>query len=521
MGVFRPETQVYSRPPTGTVQQRGSGRAGGPGAAPIFPPHGYGSRMKPEQDSASVKLSVVIPVYNERFLVRELIERVLAVSVPSIRELELLVIDDGSKDGSREILREVAAAHPEIRLLEQPKNMGKGAAIRRGIAEATGDLIVFQDADLEYDPRDYARLVQPFIEDGADVVYGSRFMPSSRRRVLYYRHTLGNRLLTTLSNWATDLNLTDMETCYKVFRAPLLKSIPIRSNDFAMEPEITAKIAKRDCRIFEVPISYLGRTYREGKKIGLKDGFKAVRAILRYKLVDDLYAEDEYGSHILHSLERAQHFNRWMADAIRPHVGARVLEIGAGIGNITTWLLPRDLYVASDINPQYLAYLRNLAFGKPYLTIDRLDLEDPTCFAPWKERFDTVVCLNVLEHVKDPLASLRNMHEALEPGGRLVLYVPQGPNLYSSLDEVLGHRCRYDRAMLQKELETTGFEVESIRDFNRLSVPGWWFNGKIMKRRQFGRLQLKTFNILVPIVRRIDRFLPGHGLGLIAVAKRP
>jgi glycosyltransferase involved in cell wall biosynthesis len=269
------------------------------------------------KDPAGVKLSVVIPVYNERYLVGELVRRVLAVSAPEIREMELLLVDDGSKDGSLEILRQLAADHPDrIRLLEQGRNQGKGSAIRRGIAEATGDLILFQDADLEYDPRDYPRLIRPFLEDGADVVYGSRFLPSERRRVLNHRHTLGNKLLTGVSNWFTDLNLTDMETCYKAFRAPLLKSIPIRSNDFAMEPEITAKVAKRECRIFEVPISYLGRTYREGKKIGFRDAFKALRTMVQYSVIDDLYAEDEYGSHILHSLEKANRFNRWMADAI-------------------------------------------------------------------------------------------------------------------------------------------------------------------------------------------------------------
>jgi glycosyltransferase involved in cell wall biosynthesis len=471
---------------------------------------------------AGVKLSVVVPVYNERFLVAELVHRVLAVSAPEIREMELLLVDDGSKDGSLDILRGLAAGHPDrIRLLEQGKNQGKGAAIRRGIAEATGDLILFQDADLEYDPRDYPRLIRPFLEDGADVVYGSRYLQSERRRVLNFRHTLGNQLLTQLSNLLTDLNLTDMETCYKVFRAPLLKSIPIRSNDFAMEPEITAKVAKRECRIFEVPISYLGRTYREGKKIGWKDGFKAVRTMVKYRLIDDIYAEDEYGSHILHSLERAQNFNRWMADAIEPHVGARVLEIGAGIGNITTWLLPRDFYLASDINPHYLDYLKNLALGKPYLKVARLDLEDADGFAPWAGRFDTVVCLNVLEHVRDPLVALRNMHSALAPGGRLVLYVPQGQKLYSSLDEVLGHRTRYSKEMLAGELETTGFELETMQDFNHFGVPGWILNGKLLKRRHFSRNQLKLFNTLVPLIRRIDNLIPGAGLGIIAISRKP
>jgi glycosyltransferase involved in cell wall biosynthesis len=471
--------------------------------------------------AAALKLSVVIPVYNERYLVRELVHRVLAVSVPEISQLEVLIVDDGSRDGSLEIVRELAAQHPgRIRLLEQGRNQGKGAAIRRGIAAATGDLVLFQDADLEYDPRDYGRLVRPFLEDGADVVYGSRFLPSDRRRVLNFRHTLGNRLLTLLSNCFTDLNLTDMETCYKVFRAPLIKSLPIRSNDFAMEPEITAKVAKRECRLFEVPISYLGRTYREGKKIGMKDAWKALRAIVRFWLRDDLYAEDEYGSHILHSLERAQRFNRWMADAIRAQIGARVLEIGAGIGNITTELLPRDLYVASDVNPHYIAYLENMALGKPYLQVAELDLEDAACFERWAGQFDTVVCLNVLEHVRDPLLALRNMRSALHPGGRLVLYVPQGPGLYSSLDKALQHRCRYRKEDLAEELRQTGFQVESLRDFNRVSVPGWWFNGKLLRRTEFGRLQLKLFNMIVPLVRRLDAVVPMPGLGIIAVAVR-
>jgi glycosyltransferase involved in cell wall biosynthesis len=468
-----------------------------------------------------MKLSVLIPVYNERFLIRELLRRVAAVQVPGIDELEIVVVDDGSRDGTRETLRQIAGQEPRLRYIEHDKNQGKGAAIRTAIAAATGDLVVFQDADLEYDPRDYAKLVRPFLEDGADVVYGSRFLTSDRRRVLYFRHTLGNRFLTFLSNWFTDLNLTDMETCYKAFRAPLLKSLPIRSNDFAMEPEITAKVAKRGARIFEVPISYLGRTYAEGKKIGARDGWKALAAMVKYWIVDDVYAEDEYGSHILHSLEKARRFNRWMADAVLPHAGARVLEIGAGIGNITQFLLPRDNYLASDINPHYLRYLSNMAAGRPYLGVEHLDLMDREGFARQAGKFDTVVCLNVLEHVPDPNLALANLFTALEPGGKAVIYVPRGPGLYSSLDEVLGHRCRYTGDMLRGELETAGFKLLELGEFNHAGVPGWWWNGRVLKRRHFARLQIKLFDMLVPILRRVDGIWPWPGLGVLAVAEKP
>jgi SAM-dependent methyltransferase len=483
-------------------------------ASSLLPPSG------PAPGAMAVKLSVIVPVYNERYLVRDLLARVLAVEDPCLAELEVVVVDDGSTDGTRELLRQLAAEEPRLRYLEHTHNQGKGAAIRTGIAAATGDLTLFQDADLEYDPRDYPRLIRPFLEDGADVVYGSRFLAADRRRVLHYRHARINRFLTGMSNFFTDLDLTDMETCYKVFRTELLKSLPLRSNDFSLEPEITAKIAKRGFRIFEVPISYLGRTQLEGKKIGWRDGWKAVATMLRFWLVDDAYAPDEYGSHILTSLEKARRFNRWMADEVRPHVGAKVLEIGAGIGNITVWLLPRDTWMASDINPNYIHYLRNLTTAKPYLEVERVDVERTGDFAALRGRFDTVICLNVLEHVGDPLQALRNMRSALAPGGRLVLYVPQGQHLYSSLDEVLGHRCRYDRAMLERELAATGFELEQQRFFNRAAVPGWWWNGKVLRRRSFSRLQLKLFDLAVPVLRHVDRLLPWRGLGLVAIARR-
>ncbi len=243
-----------------------------------FPRAGAGLERDPRE--TTVKLSVVMPVYNEQGTLREVVGRVLAVPV----DLELLCVDDGSKDGSREILAELQQEYPQIRVFLQPKNMGKGAALRRGIQEAKGDYVIVQDADLEYDPAEYPVLLGPLDNGKADVVFGSRFLGGGPHRVLYFWHSVGNSLLTLLSNIVTDLNLTDMETCYKVFRREILQSILIEEDRFGFEPEITVKVAKRRLRIYEVGISYWGRTYEEGKKIGWKDGVRAIYCLLKYSL---------------------------------------------------------------------------------------------------------------------------------------------------------------------------------------------------------------------------------------------
>lgn len=225
-----------------------------------------------------MKLSVIMPVYNEGGTLRQVVARVLVAPF----SIELLCVDDGSTDRSRQILAELQQEHPEIRVLLQPGNMGKGAALRRGISEATGDFVVIQDADLEYDPSEYATLLEPLIEGKADVVYGSRFLGGRPHRVLYFWHSVGNRLLTLISNALTNVNLTDMETCYKVFRRDVIQAIRLEEDRFGFEPEVTVKIAKRHLRIYEVGISYWGRTYEEGKKIGWKDGLRALWCLLKY-----------------------------------------------------------------------------------------------------------------------------------------------------------------------------------------------------------------------------------------------
>ena len=235
------------------------------------------------RDRAGMKLTVVVPVYNEAPFVEEALARVLKADCCGLA-CEVIVVDDGSTDGTHQALQRAAHAHPQVKLLFQEKNQGKGAALRRAFAAAAGDVVLVQDADLEYDPRDYPMLLEPILSGRADVVYGSRFLGSSHR-VLFFWHAVGNRLLTTLSNVFTNLNLTDMESGYKVFRAEILRGIRLEQNRFGFEPEVTAKMARTGARVYEVAVSYAGRTYAEGKKIGWKDGVTAFYCILRYGLL--------------------------------------------------------------------------------------------------------------------------------------------------------------------------------------------------------------------------------------------
>jgi glycosyltransferase involved in cell wall biosynthesis len=228
---------------------------------------------------AGLRISVVVPVYNEKGTLLEIVRRIRAVPIPK----EIILVDDGSTDGTRELLAALDRGQ-DVRVVLHDKNQGKGAAVRTGFAHATGDIVIIQDADLEYDPDQYRRLIQPIVEGVADVVYGSRFLPVGPHRVLYFWHSIGNRLLTTLSNIFTDLNLTDMETCYKVFRIEVIRDIlpTLKENRFGVDPEVTAKVARRKYRIYEVGISYFGRTYQEGKKIGISDACRVFLSILRY-----------------------------------------------------------------------------------------------------------------------------------------------------------------------------------------------------------------------------------------------
>ncbi|HWF09758.1 MAG TPA: bifunctional glycosyltransferase/class I SAM-dependent methyltransferase [Bryobacteraceae bacterium] len=471
---------------------------------------------------ATDALSILIPLYNEEEFIGELLARVIRAPLPEDLEREIIVVDDCSTDGSPAIVEAIIRARPDIdiRLIRQDRNRGKGAGVRRAIEAATGRFSIIQDADLEYDPREYSRILGPLLNGEADVVYGSRFLVAGQRRVLYFWHSLANRTLTLLCNIVADLNLTDMETCYKAFRTSLAQSIPIESNRFGIDPELTIKFARRNARIYETPISYHGRTYEEGKKIGLRDAFHVMWFILRARFSGKLYTDA--GQSTLDALSFAPRFNRWMAETILPYAGQTVLEIGAGMGNMSRHLAPRrKAYIATDLSEEYQDHLRNLFRHRPSLCVCKLDATRPEDFAAIGRRVDTVVCLNVLEHIEDDVSALLSIGTLLEPGGRLILLVPNDPRAYGTIDKEIGHYRRYTPAGLRSLLAETGYEVETILHFNRVSMPAWRFTGQVRKAKTLSRAALKVFDRFVWLWKNIDAMLPWESTSIIAIARRP
>lgn len=466
------------------------------------------------------KLSVLIPVYNEVRTLAALLDRVLAAPLPC--EREIIIVDDGSTDGSREILAEYEKKHAAIRVFLHKKNGGKGKAIRTAIRHMTGDWAIIQDADLEYDPKDWAKMLVPVQEGIADAVFGSRFLTGRYRRAMLFWHTMANKFLTTASNVFNDLNLTDMETCYKLVRADILKSLKLRANSFDLEPELTAKLARWGARIYEVPISYQGRSYAEGKKIGARDAIAALWAMIKYRYLDGDYTTHD-GFMILQAVRRAKRFNHWLIGQFEKYIGDEVLEAGCGIGNLTELMLNRRRLVALDYEDFYVqrleqayGHLANFETGRADLTKIE-DLQSAEKGRP----FDSIVCINVMEHIEDDRIVLENFYKSLKPGGHAIILVPHDPAIYTEVDRTLGHFRRYTRKELRQKMEAAGFEVREVKGFNRVGGLGWRVSGKILRKKTLSAGQMSLFELLLPIIKVMEK-IPFHTHNsVIAIGRRP
>ncbi|MET0578850.1 MAG: bifunctional glycosyltransferase/class I SAM-dependent methyltransferase [Ilumatobacteraceae bacterium] len=483
--------------------------------------------MTAHQDPASIGpvLSVVVPCFNEAATVGRSVARVL--DQPFV--CEVVIVDDCSTDGTWDVLRSIA--DPRVRLVRHDVNRGKGAALRTGFSHVTGQFVGIHDADLEYDPADFAKLLRPLLVGDADVVYGSRFLTTEARRVLYFWHSLGNKALTLFSNMMTNLNLTDMETCYKVFRREVLDQIRIEEDRFGVEPELTAKVAAMGVRVYEIGISYHGRSYADGKKIGWKDGMRAVVAISKHSTGARLYERrrrrrpnefdvaDAELAGALDSLDDATNYASWVGEQFAPFVTGRVLEIGAGHGTFTDELAARaSELVASDPSERAVDILRQRYAGRRDIIVEAADLDRAVESGP----FDTIVLINVLEHIHDDDKALIRLRDALAADGSLCIYVPAFELLYSDFDRQIGHYRRYTVDVLERKLVDAGLEPVTTRYMNAVGFWAWLVTARLLNVRPTGSRLVRPYDrLVIPVVRAVEtRVRPPLGQSVVSVSRR-
>lgn len=479
-------------------------------------------------------LAVVMPCFNEVATVKSVVERVLA----SPYVAEVIAVDDGSTDGTGEVLDGIG--DPRLRVIHQQLNLGKGSALRRAFPEVQADFVIIQDADVEYDPAEYGAVLEPLLNGQADVVFGSRFH-GRPHRVLYFWHSLASKGLTLVSNAFTDLNLTDMATGCKAFRREVIRSMELEQDRFGIEPELTAKVAGGGWRIFEVGISYEGRTYEHGKKVRPVDGLRTLACIFRYSslgrkvakprdvigsegLVDFDEADDEL-SGTLDSLDDAVNYADWIVDLMRPHLGGEIVEIGAGHGTMSDRLRRIGRLTISEPSPRAGALLADrfadtddvqvvIADASAVMAQGADDAGTP---------FDAAVMINVLEHIPDHVGVLRDIRHGLRRGGTLAVYVPAHEVLYSEFDHRIGHQRRYRRSTLAHALSVAGFEIVDLRYVN---LPGWFawmLVARLLRQQPTRPSTTKVYDqYVVPVLRRIEGRHPAvFGQSLLAIARRP
>jgi glycosyltransferase involved in cell wall biosynthesis len=455
------------------------------------------------------KLSIIIPVFNEINTFPEVLRRLKRLPY----EKELIIVDDKSTDGSRKYLRQLR--EKSVIKLFNRCNRGKGYCLRKGFAKATGDIILIQDADLEYYPDEYPELIQKIAEGKADVVYGTRFLGS--HRVFYFYHYLGNKFLNLIANFLYNSTLTDLMTGYKAFRKEVIDTLNLHADRFGIEAEITAQVMQNNFKVYEVPISYNGREYDEGKKITWKDFFRSL-----YWLVKSKFTYADIGSETLQRMRLMKNNNRWVIKQLTPFLGNTVLEVGSGIGNLSRLLAsPKRKLILSDLNPRYIESLKQSFIGNPHIAVIQYDITTTKPPTLTQFKIDTIVCVNVLEHIQKDQQALNNMAKILEPQGKLLLVVPASPKLYGTLDAYLDHCRRYTSKNLTDKLKKAGFTIRKMYYHNLPSAIGWFISSRLLKSRIISKYQAVLADRLIPLISWVeDKKRPPFGLSLIVIARK-
>ncbi len=453
-------------------------------------------------------LTVIVPVYNEVLYINTVMKSLLEQEFIS----EIVVVDDGSTDGTRDVIESFES--DRVKKVFHSSNRGKGAAIQSGLEHATQPYTIIQDADLEYEPREIARLLEPLEQDHADAVFGTRFLGA--HRIFYFWHHVGNKLLTFLANLLYNTNMTDLMTCYKIMPTDIWEKLKLQSSGFEIESEIAAKVFKSKLRVYEIPITYRGRGYEEGKKTNWFVGVKTFFNLLKYR-----FWTRSVGEETLYRIARMRKFNWWLYQHMQPFIGTRVLEAGCGKGTFTRFFHNVNEYLGIDVEECFITSLQETFKEFSHLNFKAIDLAAMSSELPRAQTFDTIVCMNVLEHIKDDTSLLSTFYDRLEPGGNLILLVPANPRLYSPLDEELGHYRRYALPDLTTYLKSTGFTLVESKHFNIFGMLGWWFNGTLLRRRLLPRRQLGFYDTLVPLFQKVEATLDlPYGLSLFIVARK-
>ncbi len=471
--------------------------------------HGQASPSSPDES-----LSIIVPSFNEAATLEEAIRRLQAISLPL--ETEIILVDDGSVDASPKIADRLKKASPlPFTFLRHDRNQGKTAAIRTGLEAASGSLTLIYDADLEYDPADIPALLAPVLDGRADAVYGSRFL-SPERRVLFFWHALGNRLVTMLANMFANLNLTDMETCFKLIRTSTLKEMKIRSERFGYEPEVTVKLGRLGQRVYEIPIRYSGRSYEEGKKIGWKDAIRAMGTIVRAGLFEAPVTSPEAVTRF--ALSRLGPYYAELLKRVEPPPGDSVLEVASGAGEFARHLSQKTRLLLTDPRAADVDRLRIDFSHRPNIEVREWNpCAGPISSSP--EQFDTVIAFHSLAGLDDDGSALTAMAAHIGPGGNMVLLLPAHAGLYSTVDRGLGRTRRYSRAAIREMLEGAGLQVERMDQVNCIGATGWWITRLFSRSSQIRPWQTRLFRLFMPLVKLERLIPPPFGLSWLVTAR--